>query len=120
MLEFEKPIYELQEQIDKLRKSADNNKALNFDKEIKNLEKKITELKKKIFTNLTAWQKVQLARHPLRPYFLDYVERIFDNFIELHGDRAYRDDNAVVCGWAELDGESVMLVGQQKGRTLEE
>jgi len=120
VLEFEKPIYELQEQIDKLKKSAEENPNLNFDKEIKTLKKKIDILKKKIFSNLTAWQKVQLARHPMRPYFLDYVDRIFDNFIELHGDRAYRDDNAVVCGWAELDGESVMLVGQQKGRTIEE
>lgn len=120
ILEFEKPIYDLQEKIKALKKSGEENPQLDFTDEIKNLEKKLIKLKKEIFMNLTAWQKVQLARHPQRPYFLDYVKLIFKNFIELHGDRAYRDDQAVVCGWAEFEGESVMLVGQQKGRTVEE
>lgn len=120
ILEFEKPIYDLQEKIKELKKSSEENPQLDFSDEIKKLEKKLNKLKKDIFTNLTAWQKVQLARHPQRPYFLDYVKLIFKNFIEIHGDRAYRDDKAVVCGWAEFEGEAVMLVGQQKGRTVEE
>ncbi len=120
ILEFERPIYDLQEKIDELKRAAEKNPSLNFDQEIKELERKLSKLKKEIFTNLTAWQKVQLARHPQRPYFLDYVNLIFKNFIELHGDRAYRDDRSVVCGWAEFEGEPVVLVGQQKGRTVEE
>jgi acetyl-CoA carboxylase carboxyl transferase subunit alpha len=84
------------------------------------LEKKLAKLKKQAYDNLTAIERVQLARHPKRPFTLDYVERTFNDFIELHGDRAYRDDEAIVGGWARLDGESVMVIGHQKGRDMKE
>ena len=84
------------------------------------IQDKITELKKEIFSNLTRWQKVQLSRHPNRPYFLDYIYKITNEFIELHGDRVAKDDKAMVGGIGEIDGKSVMLIGQQKGRTTKE
>ena len=92
----------------------------SLDEEAISLENKITELKNEIFSNLTRWQKVQLSRHPNRPYFLDYVYKITNEFIELHGDRFAKDDKAMVGGIAEIDGKSVVLIGQQKGRSTKD
>src|SRR4051812_45487226 len=94
--------------------------GLDVDKEIGVMEDKLAKLKQDAYNNLTAMERVQLARHPKRPFTLDYVERTFNDFIELHGDRAYRDDEAIVGGWARLDGESVMVIGHQKGRDMKE
>ena len=118
-LDFEKPIIELESKLNQMKDiAAKNGKSL--DKEALSLEEKIIELKKEIFSNLTRWQKVQLSRHPNRPYFLDYVYKITNEFIELHGDRVAKDDKAMVGGIAEIDGKSVMLIGQQKGRNTKE
>ncbi len=113
VLEFEKPILELEQKIVEMRKYADN---LDISDEIKKLEKKVDQLRQNVFAGLTRWQKVQLARHPERPYMLDYVNAMMTDFIELHGDRSYRDDHAVVGGFARLDKEAVMVIGHQKGR----
>ena len=118
-LEFEKPIIELENKLNQMKDiAAKNGKSL--DNEALSLEEKIIELKKEIFSNLTRWQKVQLSRHPNRPYFLDYIYKITNEFIELHGDRVAKDDKAMVGGIGEIDGNSVMLIGQQKGRTTKE
>lgn len=114
-LEFEKPILELEKQIQEMREFAVD-KPVELSSEIASLEKKLERLQTEIFAKLTRWQRVQLARHPKRPYTLDYVSHMFTDFVELHGDRGYSDDKAVVCGFAKLDGEKVMVVGQQKGR----
>jgi len=114
-LEFEKPIAELKAKIEELRLMG-SDEALNINEEIARLETKSHELTKSIFSSLSAWQIVQLARHPLRPYTLDYVRQIFSDFDELHGDRHYSDDKAVVGGMARLNGEPVMVIGQEKGR----
>jgi acetyl-CoA carboxylase carboxyl transferase subunit alpha len=114
-LEFEKPILELEKQIQEMREFAVD-KPVELSSEIASLEKKLERLQTEIFAKLTRWQRVQLARHPKRPYTLDYVGHMFTDFVELHGDRGYSDDKAVVCGFAKLDGEKVMVVGQQKGR----
>ena len=118
-LDFEKPIIELESKLNQMKDiAAKNGKSL--DKEALSLEEKIIELKKEIFSNLTRWQNVQLSRQPIRPYFLDYVYKITNEFIELHGDRVAKDDKAMVGGIAEIDGRSVMLIGQQKGRNTKE
>lgn len=118
-LDFEKPIIELEKKLNQMKDiAAKNGKSL--DNEALSLEEKIIELKKEIFSNLTRWQKVQLSRHPNRPYFLDYIYKITTEFIELHGDRVAKDDKAMVGGIGEIDGKSVMLIGQQKGRTTKE
>ena len=118
-LDFEKPIIELENKLNQMKDiAAKNGKSL--DNEALSLENKIIELKKEIFSNLTRWQKVQLSRHPNRPYFLDYIYKITNEFIELHGDRVAKDDKAMVGGIGEIDGNSVMLIGQQKGRTTKE
>ena len=118
-LDFEKPIIELEEKLNQMKEiAAKSGKSL--DKEALVLEDKIIELKKEIFSNLTRWQKVQLSRHPNRPYFLDYVYKITNEFIELHGDRVAKDDKAMVGGIAEIDGKSVVIIGQQKGRSTKE
>jgi acetyl-CoA carboxylase carboxyl transferase subunit alpha len=118
-LDFEKPIIELEKKLNQMKDiAAKNGKSL--DNEALSLEDKIIELKKEIFSNLTRWQKVQLSRHPNRPYFLDYIYKITTEFIELHGDRVAKDDKAMVGGIGEIDGKSVMLIGQQKGRTTKE
>ena len=118
-LDFEKPIVELEKKLNQMKEiAAKSGKSL--DKEALVLEDKIIELKKEIFSNLTRWQKVQLSRHPNRPYFLDYVYKITNEFIELHGDRVAKDDKAMVGGIAEIDGKSVVLIGQQKGRSTKE
>jgi acetyl-CoA carboxylase carboxyl transferase subunit alpha len=118
-LDFERPLLELETQIEDLRAFADTQK-LEVREELERLEAKAEKLRQQIYGNLTPWQQVQLARHPARPYTLDYVERIFTDFLELHGDRLYRDDPAIVAGFAELDGQPVMVIGHQKGRETKE
>jgi len=114
-LDFEKPIADLENKIQELNElSVGNDQVLK--KEIQGLEKRVEELRKSIFTNLTRWQRVQLARHPDRPYTLDYIYKITENFTELHGDRYHSDDKAIVGGFATVDGQSVMIMGHQKGR----
>ncbi|MFA6440237.1 MAG: acetyl-CoA carboxylase carboxyltransferase subunit alpha [Bacteriovoracaceae bacterium] len=113
VLEFEKPIYELEQKIEEIKNLSDN---VDVSDEVKTLEKKVSQLRENIFSNLTRWQRVQLARHPERPYTLDYIQHMTTDFIELHGDRAYGDDKAIVGGFAKLDGQPVMVIGQQKGR----
>jgi acetyl-CoA carboxylase carboxyl transferase subunit alpha len=115
-LDFEKPIVELENKIEELQ--AIDNKMLT--KEVKQLQKKVDELRTSIYGNLTRWQKVQLARHPDRPYTLDYIDQMCSEFVELHGDRAYADDPAVVSGLAVMEGRRVMIIGQQKGRTTKD
>jgi len=114
-LDFEQPIAELQEKIDELRNVGSDN-ALNLEEEIQRLQAKMEQKVASIFNNLDAWQVSQLSRHPLRPYTLDYVDLMFDEFHELHGDRAFADDHAIVGGLARFRGRAVMLIGHQKGR----
>ncbi len=114
-LDFEQPIAELQAKIDELRNVGSDN-AINLDEEIQRLQAKMRTKITGIFKDLTPWQISQLSRHPLRPYTLDYVEKIFDDFHELHGDRAFADDHAIVGGLAQFRGRSIMFIGQQKGR----
>ncbi len=113
-LDFEKPIADLEEKIEELRQISVDDEVLR--PEIERLRKKADQLRASIFSNLTRWQRIQLARHPGRPYTLDYIERITDDFIELHGDRYYGDDKAIVGGLCRINGRAVMLMGQQKGR----
>lgn len=113
VLDFEKPIVELDQKIEEMRKYSD---SLDIEDEIIQLEKKVQELRVNIYSNLTRWQKVQLARHPDRPYTLDYIGMMMTDFVELHGDRNFRDDKALVGGFARLDGQPVMVIGTQKGR----
>ncbi len=113
ILEFEKPILELEQKIEEMRKYADN---LDIADEISKLEQKVDLLRDSIFSSLTRWQRVQLARHPDRPYTLDYIHLMTEDFIELHGDRRFGDDKAIVGGLARLDGQTVMIIGHQKGR----
>ncbi len=114
-LDFEQPIAELEEKIKELSElSITDDDVLT--PEIKRLEKRVDELRKSIFTNLTRWQRVQLARHPDRPYTLDYIYQITENFVEIHGDRYHSDDKAIVGGFATIDGQSVVIMGHQKGR----
>ena len=113
VLEFEKPIAELEKKIEEMRRLEGN---LDISKEISRLEEKVTQLKENIYDNLTRWQRVQLARHPERPYTLDYIYMMTEDFIELHGDRYYQDDKAIVGGFAKLGDEKVMIIGHQKGR----
>ena len=118
-LDFEQPIAELEAKIEELRNvEFDNN--FNISNALKELEERSQALTESIFTNLSDWQISQLSRHPGRPYTLDYVEHIFTDFHELHGDRAYADDPAIICGLARLDGHPVMVIGHQKGRDTKE
>ena len=114
-LDFEQPIAELQAKIDELKNVGSDN-AINLDEEIQRLQSKMRQKIKGIFKDLTPWQISQLSRHPLRPYTLDYIEKIFDDFHELHGDRAFADDHAIVGGLGRFRGRAVVLIGQQKGR----
>lgn len=118
-LDFEQPIAELQAKIEELRLMG-SGAQINIQEEIERLEGKSRSLTESIFAKLTPWQISQLSRHPLRPYTLDYVERIFDDFEELHGDRAFADDHAIVGGLARFEGRSVMIIGHQKGRDTKE
>ena len=118
-LDFEQPIAELEAKIEELRYVGDDTE-INIGDEISKLEEKSRSLTKSIFNKLDAWQTSKLARHPMRPYTLDYIDRIFTDFQELHGDRAFSDDQALVGGLARLDGMPVMVLGQQKGRDTKE
>lgn len=118
-LEFEKPLRELEKQLITLNRVSQESKV-DVSREIKAIEKKIEQMKVEIYSDLTAWQRVQLSRHPKRPYSLDYIERVFTDFEELHGDRRFREDAAIVGGPAFLDHQPVMVIGQQKGRNTKE
>ena len=113
-LDFERPIEELYKQIEKTKEIAEKTKV-NMDSTVNELEEKIVALRTKIYSELTPWQRVQLSRHPERPYTLYYIEQICDSFIELHGDRNVKDDKAMIGGLGMIDGQSVMIIGQQKG-----
>lgn len=118
-LEFEKPLLDLEKQLEDLIKSSKDT-DLDFSDEIRGIEGKIESTKREVYSDLNSWQKVQLSRHPNRPYALDYIERIFIEFEELHGDRLFKEDAAIVGGPAELAGQKVMVLGQQKGRNTDE
>jgi acetyl-CoA carboxylase carboxyl transferase subunit alpha len=118
-LDFEKSIAEVEQQIDRLQGLA-RERGLDVSAELLSLERKLQSLKRDVFRNLSPIERVQVARHPRRPYTLDYLELIFTDFIELHGDRMYRDDASIVGGWARFEGETVMVIGHQKGRDMKE
>lgn len=113
ILDFEKPIFDLENKISEMRNISDD---IDISTEIEVLENKVEQLRAEIYRNLTRWQRVQIARHPQRPITLDYITNCFTDFIELHGDRTFRDDTAIVGGMANLDGKPVMVLGHQKGR----
>jgi len=119
-LDFEKPISELEAQTEKLKETHDKNKNLDISKELSQLEGKTEKLLHEIYDNLNAWQISQVSRHPQRPYTLDYIEKLFTDFEELHGDRAFADDPAIVGGLASFEGIPVMVIGHQKGRDVKE
>ncbi len=114
-LDFEQPIADLEKKIQELEQLSSSSEGV-LSKEVESLKTKVESLQKNIFENLTRWQRVQLARHPERPYTLDYIERICDRFIELHGDRFHADDKAIVGGLGQVDGQTVCIIGHQKGR----
>ena len=118
-LDFERPIVELEKRIEEMYIQAQTD-GIDLGRELSTLEEKVEKLRKDIYNNLTRWQRVQISRHPQRPYALDYIERALDDFIELHGDRYFGDDPAVVGGPALLDGEPVVVIGIQNGRNIEE
>jgi len=118
-LEFEQPIAELDAKIEELR-YVGTDSDININEEISRLQNRSRELIRSIFSNLTAWQISQVARHPQRPYTLDYVERVFEDFDELHGDRNFADDPAIICGLCRLEGQPVIVIGHQKGRDTKE
>lgn len=118
-LDFEKPIAELERKIEELRELTASGKV-DFSEEIKKVEKKVNKLRTETFSNLTKWQKVLLSRHINRPYTLDYLSLVFTDFIELHGDRNFKDDPAIVGGLAKIEDQPVMVIGQQKGRNTKE
>ncbi len=113
VLDFEKPILELEQKLEEMRRYAENPDVAA---EIAKLEKKVDKLQQSVFSGLTRWQRVQLARHADRPYSLEYIQMMTRDFLELHGDRSFRDDRAIVGGFATLDGRSIMIIGHQKGR----
>jgi len=117
-LDFEKPILDLEHKIEDLRQMG--SKRVTLEPEIKRLESKLEKLKNDIYNNMTPWQRVQIARHPKRPYTLDYIRMMTDEFLELHGDRLFADDNAMIGGFAKIDGQKVMIIGHQKGRDVKE
>lgn len=118
-LDFERPIAELESKVEELRQ-MDKGQDINLNEEIQRLEEKCRKLSESIFSSLTPWQVSQLARHPLRPYTMDYIEAIFTDFEELHGDRHFSDDPAIVGGIGRIDGRPVVIIGQQKGRDTRE
>ena len=113
ILDFEKPVFELEQKLEEMKKSSNR---LGIEKEIARIEIKVSQLKEELYKDLSRWQRVQLARHPDRPYTLDFIDLMTINFIELHGDRHYRDDKAIVGGFAQLNDYKVMMIGHQKGR----
>ncbi len=118
-LEFEKPILELERKIEELKKFT-SSENIDLHSEIDRLGQKLDKLKREIFENLTPWQRVQIARHPQRPYTLDYIGMIMHDFVELHGDRAFSDDKSMVCGFAYVDTHKILVIGHQKGRDTNE
>ena len=118
-LEFEKPILDLEKQIAELKDFSAKGKV-GLDGEVRSLEKKLHELREEVYGKLTPWQRVQIARHPKRPYTLDYIGMMMSDFVELHGDRVFADDKAMIGGFASLDGQTVCIVGHQKGRDTKE
>ena len=118
ILEFERPIIDLERKISELRGLS--TATVDFSAEIRKLEQKARKLQKEVFADLTAQQKVQLSRHPGRPYMLDYIRTLTEDFVELHGDRSFRDDPAIVGGIARFDAWEVLVLGQQKGRNTKE
>lgn len=114
-LEFEKPIIELEARINDLKKTG-KSKKIDIEPDIKKIEQKIEKMKEEIYSNLTDWQRVQIARHPNRPYTLDYIQLMTSEFIEIHGDRLFADDMALVAGFAKLNGQMIVILGHQKGR----
>ena len=119
LLEFEQPIVELEGKLAEMKQLAESSRV-DVTEDVKSLEKKIQKLKEETYKNLTRWQRVQLSRHPERPYTLDYFYNITDDFVELHGDRTVKDDKAMVGGFGTINGQTVMLVGQQKGRNTKQ
>lgn len=120
-LDFEKPIAEIDQKLKVLKEKAAKSKTKEpFVQKIEELTKELTQVQSEIYSKLTPWQKVKLARHPNRPYTLDYIKLIFKDFIELHGDRKYRDDSAIICGLAKIDNKSVVVIGHQKGKDMRE
>jgi len=117
--DFEKPLAELVQQIDKVKQVADKTKV-DMSATLTELEEKIVETQNNLYSNLTGWQKVQMSRHPERPQTLDYISMICDDFIEMHGDRTVKDDKAIIGGFATIDGQSVMIIGHQKGKNTKE
>ena len=117
-LDFEKPLVELEQKIRELRDYSSG--TVDFSSEIKKLEKKASKLREEIFSKLNRWQRTQLARHQNRPYTLDYIQHIFTDWFEVHGDRNFRDDPALVCGFARLEGQPCVVIGHQKGRDTKE
>ena len=118
-LDFEKPIIELEKKIEEL-KSFIADKNIDLSSEVGRLEDKLRQLTKETYGNLTAWQRVQIARHPQRPYTLDYIGLIMSDFVELHGDRSFADDKAIVCGFAKIGQQKIVVIGHQKGRDTKE
>lgn len=118
-LEFEKPILELEKKIGEL-KNLSSDSSLNLQSEVKKLESRLEHVKKETYHQMSAWQRVQIARHPKRPYALDYIQMIFTDFIEFHGDRTFADDKALVGGFGKLDGQTFLILGHQKGRDAKE
>ena len=119
-LDFEKPIEELVEKLDQAKHIGEEG-DVDVSKTISELEKKIKSIRKEIYENLTAWQRVQMSRHPQRPYTMDYIKAITKgDFIEIHGDRGVKDDKAMIGGWGTIDGQTVMFIGQQKGRNTKD
>ena len=119
-LEFEKPVETLEAKILSLKAAHDDHPTIDINKELISLQEKLEAMQHQIFDNLTAWQVSQVSRHPQRPYTQDYIQAIFKNFKELHGDRAFSDDPAIIGGLAEFEGYSVMVIGHQKGRDIKE
>lgn len=119
LLEFEKPIAELEAKLEDMKKIAEESEV-DVSEAVKTLEKKIKDLKEETFQNLTRWQRVQLSRHPERPYTLDYIYEMCDDFVELHGDRGVKDDKAMVGGLGSIEGKTYMIIGQQKGRNTKQ
>jgi len=118
--DFEKPVLDLEQKIHELEDVAKNNGVIEISDEITSLRTRCEELKKEVYGSLTPWQRVQLARHPRRPYTLDYISRVFTDFTELHGDRHFAEDKAIVGGFAYLEGRPVLVLGHQKGRSVQE
>ena len=119
-LDFEQPIADLKARIDDLKHLADADNNMNIAAEISGLEEELNFVTQRVFSRIDPWQNAQLARHPLRPHSADYIPLIFDDFEELHGDRLFADDAAIICGPAKLDGQAVMVIAQEKGRDLKE